>query len=659
MTRNFCHNFVRGLMASASLSMLAGPALAASITSLDPLSGNAWTYAYGISGDGSIIVGDSETPGRDAVYWGADGVAHDIGVTGGASVAFGISRDGSTIVGQNEISSSPLDREAWAYHVGDVGYTVLPRTIFGGATDAASAFAANADGSVIVGEQGIDSATVAVMWSGAGWTTETSLGTLGGNLGETSSARSISDDGSVIVGIDGDTTLSGFYWTAGAMHALTAPGQTASEALDISGDGSTIVGAAFLPGGMYAYSWTGPGYATATLLGTLGGDNSFANAVNGDGSVIVGTAFNPTTVIYYAFRYANGTMENLNTLLSNAGVDMTGIVLKAATDVSTDGSYIAANGSGGKSYLVYYNDGSGGGGITTSQAQADSVGALGQSRQALSLAQDAYTGLMTGDLDPNTQDNHGGLTGLVGSATGTLGGQVKLADSTMLLGGITGGSNDYDTFDYNGVLAALALRYDFAPFDDGLQPFAQIGGSLGVLNDLTFKRTYANGAGTATVEGNTSGRVGSLYAKAGVVAPLAPSDQLVFAAEAGERWLSTDVYAESLAGNPFPAAIEAGTDRQTVVKASAKWTHDFTPAIDMTLRAGVGSVVEGSGGVRVATTGAGIVRTSIENQVWAEGGARLGWKVNETVRLDLYATGMSGEAVEANLHVGAGVRVSF
>jgi len=265
MTGNFRHNFVRGLMTGASLSIMAGPALAASVTALNPKDVELSTYAYAISGDGSIVTGVSENLGTHAVYWGADGVAHNIGLDGPfyyshgmTTTAFGISRDGSTIVGQIEIVTSPLNRLAWAYHVGDVGYTALPRTIFGGATNAASAFAASADGSVIVGEQGIDSATVAVMWSGAGWATETSLGTLNGNVGETSSARSISDDGSVIVGIDGDTSLSGFYWTAGAMHALTVPGQISSEALDISGDGSTIVGAAFLSGVMYAYSWTGP-----------------------------------------------------------------------------------------------------------------------------------------------------------------------------------------------------------------------------------------------------------------------------------------------------------------------------------------------------------------------------------------------------------------
>ena len=64
-----------------------------------------------------------------------------------------------------------------------------------------------------------------------------------------------------------------------------------------------------------------------TLDPTNHGANSIANDVSGDGSVVVGWSNAPTTGAR-AFRWTATTgMQNLNSLLSNAGVNMTGITL--------------------------------------------------------------------------------------------------------------------------------------------------------------------------------------------------------------------------------------------------------------------------------------------------------------------------------------------
>tara|TARA_R110000868_G_scaffold877_10_gene6579 strand:+ start:1506 stop:3437 length:1932 start_codon:yes stop_codon:yes gene_type:complete len=643
-------------MVSTSLLTLASPALAASsITFLDPLTPGQPTIALDINGDGSIVVGSSNDK---AVYWTSDGVAHDIGIAfGDSSIAAAISPDGTYAVGYTTIGMANVS--AWAYEFAG-SYTVLPMTIFGGATTIAAAFGVNSDGSVIVGVQSDGMNTYGVVWSGVNWNTETSIGSLRG-AGFPSAARGVSGDGTIVVGDSesNNAVTRPIYWTAGGgMHELSPGANYVGSATAISSDGSTIVGVNYIGGGVaHAFSWTGVDYATETDLGSLGGGIAVANAVSADGSIIVG-ATTASDASARAFRYADGTMSDINTLLSETGVDMTGIVFQTALAVSADGNYILAETNTSiDHYLVYYDGATGG--VSTSSAQQASVDELGETRQSLGVQQDAFTGMMIGDLSPNTQNSEVGAFGLYGSVAGGIAGQFKVADNMVLSGGILGGRGDYDALDYKGVMMSMALRYDFAEVAPGLKPFAQIGGAFVQLSDLTFRRTYANGGGTATGVGSTSGRSYLLFARAGVTSTLGENDQLAFAAEIGERWLSTDAYAESLVGNPFPAVVEAGTDRQTVAKLSAALTHNFTSKFDVTLRAAVGEIVEGTSGLRVAVTGFGAAQSSIDRKPWLEGGVRMGWKASDAVTFNVYATGMSGDTVKTSGHVGLGAQFSF
>jgi len=59
-------------------------------------------------------------------------------------------------------------------------------------------------------------------------------------------------------------------------------------------------------------------------------------------SIIVGAAQIATNYTH-AFRYAGGTMSDLNTLLTASGVNMGSIVLVTATGISANGKYIVAN----------------------------------------------------------------------------------------------------------------------------------------------------------------------------------------------------------------------------------------------------------------------------------------------------------------------------
>ena len=155
------------------------------------------------------------------------------------------------------------------------------------------------------------------------------------------SARGISTDGSVIVGSAGD---SAFRWTeaTGLVDLGDLPGgSNSSFALDISSDGTVIVGAGNSAAGPEAFRWT----ETTGMqgLGDLSGGtySSIARAVSTDGTVIVGTA--NSALGTEAFRWSGGTMQGL-------GVYDSTYTQASANTTNEDGSLIGGYVRNGSDY---------------------------------------------------------------------------------------------------------------------------------------------------------------------------------------------------------------------------------------------------------------------------------------------------------------------
>jgi probable HAF family extracellular repeat protein len=171
--------------------------------------GNFYSKAYGISTDGSVIVGETESGSRiEGFRWteleGMMGLGNLTGSDLDSSRAYGVSADGSVIVG----SSKPAfigAREAFRWENGVMtGLGDLPGSFF-----SSRAYSLSADGSVVVGESESGSGTEAFRWTQA----EGMVG-LGGGGG--SIAYGVSADGSVIVGTCRSTKTSddeAFRWT--------------------------------------------------------------------------------------------------------------------------------------------------------------------------------------------------------------------------------------------------------------------------------------------------------------------------------------------------------------------------------------------------------------------------------------------------------------
>jgi probable HAF family extracellular repeat protein len=294
-------------------------------------------YVMGATPDASIVVGYRTyevcpslcvTVADAQVFEGGvlSVLPGDPGATLPNSTALGISPSGSPIVGTSW-GTDPFNPARW-----DAG--VL--TVLQGVGDH-SVYAASADGSVLVGEDGFEGSNPSsspIRWENGGAPED--LGTLGGSGAER--ANDVSADGTIIVGVASapagpeafrheNGTLTGLGGLPGAPHD--------SGALAISADGSVIVGHAVnTSSNRRAVRWTQSG------IEVLGPDAIKAWAVSGDGTYIAGEGASGA----FVWDAAHG-VRYLTDLLESQGVDTTGVTLLRAISVSDDGLVLVAQGA--------------------------------------------------------------------------------------------------------------------------------------------------------------------------------------------------------------------------------------------------------------------------------------------------------------------------
>ncbi len=302
-----------------------------SFQGLGDLSGGIFkSQANGISADGLTVVGSSVSAmGGEAFRWTDSGgmTALTSPFSSAETVAFGVSANGSTIVGQRR-HSGLANRDP-------VRWQGSSTAILGAGSFGSAALDVSANGSTIVGR----SNSIAVVWPG-GSTSQTQLET---NVSSSSQALGVSADGSRIVGISFSQAI---IWESGTKTNLgTLPGGSFPSRADaISADGLTIVGFANSALGEEAFIWQNN---VMTGLGDLPGGSflSHANDVSADGSTIVG--YGTSALGEEAFVWdAPGGMRNLrDTLVNNLGMDLTGWTLTRANGISDDGLTVVGYGT--------------------------------------------------------------------------------------------------------------------------------------------------------------------------------------------------------------------------------------------------------------------------------------------------------------------------
>jgi probable HAF family extracellular repeat protein len=321
---------------------------------LDDLPGGEhYSLGLGISNHGEFIAGSSRSAASEldnnlnteAFIWSADTGMSGLGDLAGGefdSWAYDISRDGAAIAGYGRFGPGGNDIQAtrWTAAAGMVGLGGL------NASGVSLATAISGDGNVVVGGAISNAGTQAFRWDAVNGMT--GLGFFpGGNA--YSYARGTNHDGTIIVGSASPSTgTEAFIWTE--QDGYTGLGDLSggsifSAAYGVSDDGSVVVGGSSDTNSgaqRTPFRWTSS--TGMTGLGDLPGGAyaGYALALSADGEVVVGFAESAHGKEGFVWTAATG-MVGLTDYMTNLGVELNGLFLGPAYDVSPDGRFASGS----------------------------------------------------------------------------------------------------------------------------------------------------------------------------------------------------------------------------------------------------------------------------------------------------------------------------
>ncbi|MGL4285803.1 MAG: hypothetical protein ACRCVA_05630, partial [Phreatobacter sp.] len=325
-----------------------------------------------INGDGTVVVGNASypsvlytppppfspgtyTPNRPWRWTGGAG-STDLGAAGGHlfNGASGISLDGTVLAGT---SSSPFTAAAgWRWtEAGGYQMLALPvgTTDFGATVGGITVRGLSGDGNTLVGATSVNIAR-AFRWTQAGG--YENIGLPSGNAANGlpwsgSTAAAASYDGSAVAvtvfGTVTTTTQRAARWTSAGGFEIIAPtaGFQRTNGLGISRDGTVIAGDLLGTGGaQQAFKWTSAG-GIQPLGYVPGATFSFYTGMSGDAGRIVGNSGKDGAGAFqvpFLWTTADG-MRTLDAVVTAAGVNLGGLTLTRANNISSDGSSIIGN----------------------------------------------------------------------------------------------------------------------------------------------------------------------------------------------------------------------------------------------------------------------------------------------------------------------------
>jgi probable HAF family extracellular repeat protein len=345
--KHWAQNRFKALTSACVLSTMATVAWSQvpSIRWLGTLGGD-WSSAFGVSADGSVVVGRSRnSTGQEIAFrWTALGGMQSLGTFGGdRSGAVSVSANGNIVVGWAYDAQGRWRAFRWENNqmqdLGTLGGTV------------SEAWGVSADGSVIVGY----AADSQGRWRACRWANGAVTALFGSDwLYPHSWAWDVSDDGSVIVGAEARYEYDywlfwAFRWRQGSKQSFRA-----GEAFAVSADGTVVAGrnddtrydcddygCREYVVGEYAFRTTWPNNTYNTQTMRLG-NYSFGHSafdVSADGSIVVGTSDGK------AFRWTQSGVEDLNVTYANLLTN--GSRLISAFAISRNGRYIVGVGYNG------------------------------------------------------------------------------------------------------------------------------------------------------------------------------------------------------------------------------------------------------------------------------------------------------------------------
>jgi hypothetical protein len=297
-------------------------------------------------------------------------------------------------------------------------------------------------------------------------------------------------------------------------------------------------------------------------------------------------------------------------------------------------------------------------GRTTTSSVEASVDELATGRTSIVTHLNASRDLLTGGNQPLEAANNVSLIGGLGSYTVGLTGHFNLSGGFSLDGGgalihqAAGGSSA------TGALVAGAVRY-LQPGVGTFRPFGRVGFDTAGLG-MTFSRHYTDGSPSgATIVASTTGALTGAFVEGGVLYAPNPTNAFAFSATLMRNWLGVNGYSETFsAANLFPATVASSTDSFDTVKASAAWTKTIAPDVDITLSGALGKTFS-KNGVSANVAFVGAVVGAPQDDLFAEYGARIGWRLSPIATADLFVFGATGANTGTHVQVGGALRMQF
>jgi probable HAF family extracellular repeat protein len=316
------------------------------------------SYAYAMSADGAVVVGEAETDDDYRAYrWDSvSGAMRDLGTlrsgNDGYSVAKAVSADGAVVVGEADTGDDDSRAFRWdtvSEEMRDLG--TLRSDNFGGSV----ARAVSADGAVVVGEADTDVGSR--NQRAFRWDTDTGvmrdLGSLRSDNFGVSSAKAVSADGAVVVGVS-ETDVQGFggnrafIWRTQMQDLenlmLSFPAPANDTAIAVAQQQGTV--------GQLA-SWTCLAETGASCMRTSLISSNTGSTASDD----IGSSSSPTGLISYGYGVSDGwtlggTLSLGSTSLNHNGFEM-GSNLGAALRGSYSEGHSARTGWQGEVALGY------------------------------------------------------------------------------------------------------------------------------------------------------------------------------------------------------------------------------------------------------------------------------------------------------------------
>ncbi len=305
--------------------------------------GSVYSEAWGVSGDGRVVVGVSNSAfGSEAFRWESGLMIGLSDLSGGSfsSEARAVTPNGSTIVGRGY---STAGNEACKWQDGVIGgLGFLPPINY----PSTAAWGVSADGSVVVGGARVGPGDYG--WKAARWVNGaiTSYELAGYNQAE---AFDVSTDGSIFVGHAwnvGSVPQEAFRCVNGVISSLGdfPGGWLCSAALGISPDGGVVVGQGHTSSGQDGEAFRWENGVMENLGHVPGGTSSAGWDCSENGTIVVGYDTVNSSLTAMIWDRSKGMRELTSVLVNDYGLNLTGWTLSQAHRVSDQGNIIIGSG---------------------------------------------------------------------------------------------------------------------------------------------------------------------------------------------------------------------------------------------------------------------------------------------------------------------------